>query len=370
MCFIFIIGENWKENVVKKYKSIIFISLVGIFLIYLLSYFNSENKTAFFDILKNKVPYLFIAFSILYIGNINKKKIKITIYIYILCALINSFWSYFQYQKNIEYYTNLYTKGEVIPTLIHHVALSYLLCVCVLFILNNIVKSNLKIEKIINGICLIWIVYFIHILSVRTGILLLYISVFLFSISILITQKKVAFAGSLIVILLLSSYIAYQKIPTLKSKISYTIYGLQQLKTNTDSTNQVSDTRRILSQKIGLNIIKENKLLGIGFGDIQTEMNNIYKKDFPTFSNNVYSKIHNQYLYVFASVGLIFGLIFCILLLLILVQFIKEKNAVFAIAYFCLLLLMFWESFIENQIGNSIFLLICCFGFTNKSNND
>jgi O-antigen ligase len=366
MCFIFLLGEEWINNLKKNYKTLVLVSLSGIFIIYLISIFNSENLNEYFNVFKNKIPYLFIGFSIVTTGKIDKKPLKITKYVFIVCAVLSSFWSYLQYYKNTDYYTHLYTKGEVIPTLIHHISFSLLLCIAVLFILQHLQEAVSKFEKITYCLLLIWLVYYIHILSVRSGIVLLYLSILLFVLHNLFTQKKKWFAAGLLLFIFLSAYYSYEFIPSIKNKIGYTVYGLNQLKTNSDSTNQISDTRRILSDKIGLEIIKKNLFFGTGFGDIKAEMNQIYKSRYPAFDKAVYSRIHNQYLYVMAGAGIISGIIFCILLLLPMISFIKNKNVVFTISYLMILILMFWESFIENQLGTSIFLWVCCMGYVQK----
>jgi len=366
MCCIFLLDKDWKKKLVGNYKSLVIISLTGIFFIYLISYFNSENKTEYWNVIKNKIPFLFIPFTILSTDALDKKQLNICKYVFIFCGLLSSIWSFYYYMQNPEKYIELYSVGQVMPTIIHHVSLSVLLCVTSLFVLNNVLNNNNKIEVIINLILLLWFTYFLHLLSVRTGIVLLYISLFLFALSTLILHKKIVFAGGLVVILLLSFNFSYQKIPTIKNKVDYTVYSLKQYKNNSDTFNQTSDTRRILSDKIGLSIIQQHKYKGVGFGDMQDEMNFIYKTKYPAFTKEVYSKIHNQYLYVIASVGLILGIIFIVCLLLPLVQFIKNKSIVFAISFLLLLMLMLWESFIENQLGSSIFLVICCLGFLDK----
>lgn len=365
MCFVFLLNNNWKSNFKKIITTPIVISFVGIFFIYAISIFTSENKLEYWNIVKNKIPFLFIPLSIVSIDKLNKKFIKISLFVFIASALISSIWSYIQYIQHIEIYEKLYSEGKVIPTLVHHVSFSILLCFAVLFILYIIGQSRNKIEQVILSILLVWFVYFIHILSVRTGIVLLYISILLYAFSILIIHKKLVFAGVLMLLIIANAYYAYEKIPSIKGKIGYTLYSLDMYKKNADTTNHVSDTRRILSYKIGIEILKKHKIYGVGFGNIQQEMNKIYKQEYPSITQDVYSHIHNQYLYVITSAGIILGSLFCILICIPLIEFIKHKNVVFAIAYFLLLLIMLWESYIENQLGTSIFLWLSCIGFAN-----
>jgi O-antigen ligase len=363
---LFLLSEKPETKIKEVFKNLITVTLVGILLIYLLSFFNSENHGEYLKVIKNKIPYLFIPISLVSVQKLSKQQLIFIQYIFIVCCLYSSGWSYYQYLQNSEIYADLYARGEVIPTLIHHVSFAVLLCFAAIFVLNNSIHKNGKTEKIINVFLLIWFIYFLHILSVRTGILLLYVSLFLYGTILLITQKKIVITISLFLLLILSSIISYQKIPTIKSKIAYTFYGIAQYKNKQDTANVVSDARRILSDKIGIEILQKNKMSGVGLGDIKDEMNSIYKQQYPQFNSEVYSHIHNQYLYTICGVGLLIGSLFCILLLLPIIQFIRDKNYVFTLIYGMLLMVMLWEPFIESQIGNSIFLVVCCVGFLSK----
>jgi O-antigen ligase len=363
---LFLLSEKPETKIKEVFKNLISVTLVGILLIYLLSFFNSENHGEYLKVIKNKIPYLFIPISLVSVQKLSKQQLIFIQYIFIVCCLYSSGWSYYQYLQNSEIYADLYARGEVIPTLIHHVSFAVLLCFAAIFVLNNSIHKNGKTEKIINVFLFIWFIYFLHILSVRTGILLLYVSLFLYGVILLITQKKIVITISLFLLLILSSIISYQKIPTIKSKIAYTFYGIAQYKNKQDTANVVSDARRILSDKIGIEILQKNKMSGVGLGDIKDEMNSIYKQQYPQFNSEVYSHIHNQYLYTICGVGLLIGSLFCILLLLPLFQFIRAKNYVFILIYGMLLMVMLWEPFIESQIGNSIFLVVCCVGLLRK----
>lgn len=296
----------------------------------------------------------------------DKKSLNYIEHFFILCALISSGWSFLQYLQNIESYTKLYAQGAVIPTLIHHVSLAVLVAIAALMTLNNLLKENAAFEKTINGILILWFIYFIHILSVRTGLVLLYAGIFLFAIIVLMQHKKKMFALGLTALMLLSAYISYEKIPTIKSKIAYTLYGISQYKNQQDTANQVSDSRRILSDRIGWNLLQQNKCFGVGIGDIQDEMNVVYQHQYPQFKKEVYAHIHNQYLYTACGVGLLSGLLFCVLVFLPFIQYVRERKPVFAIAYLMLLLVMCWEPFVENQLGTSIFLLLCSWAHISK----
>ncbi|MEN9449090.1 MAG: hypothetical protein RJA25_2380, partial [Bacteroidota bacterium] len=157
--------KNWK----KYQTSLIGISFFIIVLVYFIPILYSQNQVSFWNIFKNKIPFLFLPMTILSIGYIEKKWTDLLTYLFIICCLLSSIWSYHQYLQNIDLYTNLYTHGQVLPTLIHHIPFAVLLSIGLLFSLFNMLKKISVKEKIVNAFFAIWLFYFIHVLSVRTG---------------------------------------------------------------------------------------------------------------------------------------------------------------------------------------------------------
>lgn len=63
-CFLFLRVKIGKVVLPQTFKTLLGISFSGIFIIYLLSGFNSTNHAEYFNILKNKTPFLFIPVSL------------------------------------------------------------------------------------------------------------------------------------------------------------------------------------------------------------------------------------------------------------------------------------------------------------------
>jgi O-antigen ligase len=70
-----------------------------------------------------------------------------------------------------------------------------------------------------------------------------------------------------------------------------------------------SDAQRLLSIQYGVRIAEENPLLGVGVGDIKTEMDKLYNQS--AGSEFVKSKLpHNQFVYFLAASGIVGFLVF------------------------------------------------------------
>jgi len=362
MCILFI--PAWKEMNVRRLKTNLVSAISVIGFIYVLSFLNSENKSEYIEVVKNKIPFLFIPLSIITVGEITSRP-KLLAVVFLACCFISSLYTFYFYATDISGYALLYETGNVLPTLIHHVDFAVLLSFSALLSLH-IFLNAVKWEKYIALFLFIWFVYFIHLFAVRTALVLLYISVIFYAVSFIMQKKKIKEGFGALLFLVVTAIVAYHYIPAVKTKIGYTLYGLDQFRYAKDSTNSVSDSRRFLSDKIGWQIFSEHKVTGVGIGDVQDEMNNIYKKNHPEFSKEVFSHIHNQYLFMAAGTGFIGVTLFIAALLVLFLYFIRTKNIYISLCFFSLLLVMQWEPFIENQLGASIFLITCCLGFTIK----
>lgn len=363
MCVLFLLDKNWKVVFKQYFKSWFTLSFFMIAFIHLISYFNSENHIVYLDELKNKIPFLFIPFTLLAVEKIEEKKMHYVFAIFIFCCLITSIYSYINYRNELASNLEMYSKGEVMKTIVHHIYFSILCSIAAIFCAEILTKKYTFFVRFSAGISLFWLFIFIHVLSVRTGIFILYLLlIFYVFLRFLDTRKYLYFVG-FIVSLIITGFILFETIPTIKNKIDYTKYSIEQLKNNTDSLNTYSDPRRILSDKLGIEIIQKNKLFGVGIGDVQDELNAIYKERFPNFSEAVYARIHNQYLTTTAGVGLFLGFVFCLCLFLPNLFFFVKKDYLFFTIYSSLLIVMLWEPVLKTQIGTSIFLVICCIGF-------
>ena len=363
MCMLFILDAKVKTNSKKFFKSSFSIALFIIALIHLVSFFNSENHLSYLDEIKNKIPFLFIPISLLTVEKVDEKKIQFIFIFFISCCVISSVYSYYHYRIDLANNLELYSKGEVMKTIVHHIYYSVLCSIGCIFCVEILFKTTSNFIKLALGIVLFWLYVFIHVMSVRTGIFSVYFLILLYIFLHFISTRKYMYLAGFIGLIIVIGFMLFEKIPTIKNKIDYTKYSFEQLKNNTDSLNNYSDPRRILSDKLGIEIIQKNKLVGVGIGDVQDELNTIYKTRYPNFSSAVYARIHNQYLETTASLGLPLGIVFIICLMFPLFYFVRKKDHLFITIYSSILVVMCWEPFLKTQIGTSIFLIISCIGF-------
>jgi O-antigen ligase len=114
-------------------------------------------------------------------------------------------------------------------------------------------------------------------------------------------------------------------------------------------------------------IIKENWIMGVGPGNVQKKLNECYSnytyKNYDDFSHTIYNS-HNQYLDIVLKYG-IFGLI---VFLIFLLWGINNKNLIYHVFLFIILIGLVTENLFDRQIGVVFFTFFNSLFFINKIN--
>jgi O-antigen ligase len=154
------------------------------------------------------------------------------------------------------------------------------------------------------GAAILFLFLFLHILSVRSGIVGLYL-VLLFSLGWYVWHTRRWGIGLIaLIILLLVPAIARETMPSFRMRVDYMIWDWQQYRQN--SGNSYSDAERMISLRVGWQLWQEHPWFGIGAGDLPTEVQRVVDARYPQYSDA--PKLpHNQFLYILTGTGL-FGL--------------------------------------------------------------
>jgi O-antigen ligase len=310
-----------------------------------ISFFWTENTNFFLERMQVKLPLIL---SVLMIGVLNfessniKKLFNIILGIFLLSAIP----SVFIYFTNMDLCNRFILMGRAIHTpFVSHIRYSLMLVVCFQIALYYAYSERSKIYSFVAFLFF----GFIHILSVRSAMVTLYASLFVFVFYFIVTSdysKWIKF-GVFIGMFLLAFGATY--IPSIQNKIAYMRYDL----TNYSQGNlrDHSDGERIQSIMNGVEIIKHNPMLGVGEGDLRDE---IYKLSLAMKENSqiTVSKMpHNQFIWTFASTGII-GVVFLFLFLILYIgRGFAELNMLMMMFGVTLFLSMLFEQTLESQVG-------------------
>ncbi len=321
------------------------IALLLLFFIYAIG--GLIKNPSFLEVLnlwKDKIVFLLLAISITALpGN---KKLDTLLLVGINLLIIGvGVYAISNYILDYRFWEDAYSKGNVLPTFLHHSKYTFLIIINGIYVYRLTKSSSNKLKKVGLAVCLYYFLL-LHLLAIKTGLLLLYVSIIWMVWIEIKSYKKFVF----IPIVLISLY-GSTKLPLIKNKIDYLLYDMHQLD-RADFYNY-SDARRIISIKKGIEIFKHHKYVGVGYCNVKNEIQQAYKTTYGYFDDTKMMYPHNTYVHLAAGGG-----IWAILLLIAAILF--TEYAVKGNKYSFLMLCLFglfacWEALLEQQKG--IFLL-------------
>lgn len=259
------------------------------------------------------------------------------------------------YLLDMDLYNTLYAQGQVIPTPIMHSRYSIMVAVAIYCggYINSKLRDSLR-NRMIYGIGTVLMVLFLHILAVRTGLVSFYISLLIVMVWYIIRSRHYLWGilGLLVVCGMVASSLLH--IPTLRNKLSYTIYSINQIRSG-DRIDNLSDAYRIASISAGLHIGNSSPIIGVGMGDVKEETDRYVKQYYPSLRHTVYTP-QSQFVLSYAGLGVL-G-VFALLLLTIVPAFYFRAHY-FSLGIFGVFLTMLIvEQVLETQVGMAIYTLV------------
>lgn len=285
-----------------------FILIFGLYLISgLLSSSISGASTS--RIIELKMLYISIPIAFLYAHKLSNKHVFSLLWVFIIGTAITALLSTSYYLINLERIHQSYEKSKIMPLAGNHIRYSLLIVSAILSCYYLYTKStyaffySLKKEKKIILIIGIFLVIFLHILAVRSGLFAYYATLGLIILSVLLKRKQSKKSIKLLPILLIP-LCALFLLPTARTKIENTINDLQKYN-SVYSANYQSMTARLFSWKAGFEVFKENPYFGTGIGDLKEDVDLVYIAKYATIKPNKRLIPHNQFLYCLAAIGIL-----------------------------------------------------------------
>jgi O-antigen ligase len=327
------------------------------FLFLLLSFFYSDNLRYLGERLQIKIPILLYALIWPSIGVLSKQQFKIIFYSLIGVCVISAGGILTNYALHFEEINQLYLQSKIMPGPINHIRYSLLIvfAICVIYYYIKQQYTGSKTEKKLLVAAALFLILFLHIYSVRSGLLTLYAVIAIGIINQVIATKnykQVGVAvGALIGIVMISLAIS----PTMRNKLINTKQDVN-VYTNHEDPNYNSLATRMVSYKTALEIAKENIWLGCGQGDLRDKNDALFKRDYPSIITPIIP--HNQFIYYLAATGLIGLIIFSFAFTAPIWVNKFYRLELMQFAYAILLIAFQFEAMLESQIGMACTLLM------------
>lgn len=213
-------------------------------------------------------------------------------------------------------------------------------------------------ERWVYGILAVYLFYFLHVLSVRSGLALGYIGILLlvaFYFRHLRRWKQIVMIGILVV----APVTAYKTMHGFEQKINYTLYDLNKFRQG--EGEQYSDSERWQTWRAGIVIGNRHPFFGTGTGHFRSELETYYKTE---LNKTAFERPHNQFINVFVIFGL-FGLtVFLFVLIYPMTFAFFWKQPLVPTMYIMQCISLMVEHPLDTTVGTSIFLLITLVGLS------
>ena len=297
---------------VQKLKDIFkdrtMIPLTLVFIVVLISGLYGQDGSSWMTAVRVKLPFLLLPLAYYFGPPLGLKSVLQLHYWLVVISLIVGLPVFFLILQDLDSATDLISRGQSVETPIEHVKYSMTVAYAaitawVLYRHDHV--SSYSSRWLLVAAALLAIL--LHIIAIRTGLIIFYVS--LLSLTIFYLSRKTDRMIGLIMMIGAISIplISIQLVPTLKHKIGYMLHDWSEYQKDEKGASY-SDSERMLSYKGALSIIKSSPLLGVGYGDVRTEVKDYYKKE--AQRPDLYKLPHSQYLTYLSGVGIIGFLIF------------------------------------------------------------
>jgi hypothetical protein len=286
---VFIITCLFHKNIMSQLKIFFFSpvlwSMSLLFFVPLISGLWSEEHTKWLDIIRIKLPLLLFPVCFADLKNFKQKDWEKISYSFLILICTGVCWSLWQYFQHIETINANYLKASTIQTPLgnDHVRFSLLVTIGILNAVFLLFKIGSKQGKVITGLLILTILFFIsylHVLAVRTGLMCFYSGIFIFIIWVVWKQRNEKRYIWILSLVFLLPVISYFVVPTFQNRIKYLKYDLSLVRKKVFVSGS-NDGNRFFSIKAGWQLLRQNPVTGVGFGDIEKETNKIYEVNNP-----------------------------------------------------------------------------------------
>lgn len=320
-----------------------------------LSFFWSDDKAYWLRLVQTALPFLVLPWVLANLPDISDRQWKSTLYLLIWFMTAVCIGVGINFVMHFDAMIEGLGRGNPIPVPRSHVRFSLILATTIIaggWLWQQGFFLWRRWERKILGIAVLFLFFFIHVLSVRGGLFSLYAGLFFLSVRYIWISRRWLVGLGVLFGLTAALVIAATSVPSLNRRIGYMLYDWGRFRTQNEGY-LYSDASRWISMRVGWQLWEESPVLGTGAGDLMEETRKMTARLFPEYAQEARLP-HNQFLFVMASTGLPGLAAFLTALIL---PFYRNRRK----ALFTTFQVMAWASFliectIENAIGVAWFL--------------
>lgn len=324
--------------------------------IYALTWFWSVDKHTWDIRWQTKFPFLLLPLAFSFMPRFTAKQLQILTFSFGILLLVSAFYSMSFLILDPETYIKKYRYSVMLPTLPKEDHLRASIAIVIFIVWSVYVWPFLQRSvKWVVGICVGILVVYIHILAAKSGLISLYL--FLIGLGVYFSFSKKKLIGIIVIIAIPVFIMAGVKyVPTFRERLNYIDFTWFMFK-HGDVSGNYGDINRLYSYKIALRLIQQHPVLGVGTGDMFTEMTKGYERLYPNVPKEAILMPHNQFLVVALGCGIPAMLLFTVWVFMPLAGLRKNRQSFFFFMVWLILFLQLMiEPVLEVQLGVFVYL--------------
>lgn len=324
---------------------------------YGVSFFWSDDIADWSNRYTVKAPVLLLPLAFALLPAFTAKQLRVFTITGCAIFLVTVTYSLQFYISDPVYYAEQYVYSHTLPVLPEndHIRYSLSISLFIVWCVYSWVFLNANWQKWAVGITVVVLSIYLHILAARTGLVVWYMFVLLWTIRYALKKSFLTGAG-LVASLIIVAFLAVKNIPTLEKRVWYFTHSISLYKKG-EMQSGYSDIGRLISYKVAGAIISDNLLIGVGSGDMQHEMQKGYDKQFKDVPDQYRLLPHNQFFIVMLATGIMGLLLFVVWVIMPLAWLYNASRTFYLfVVWFSLVLTMFIEPMLEVQFGVFVYL--------------
>ncbi len=258
-----------------------------------------------------QLPFLILPFSFWLLPPLPSRYLRWLWLLLIAMTILAATGATANYLLHAQQINEAYLHSKVMPTEPDHIRFSLIITLAiaagVMLLVHGVVRSGFR-PWLIGAI--VALALFLHLLAVRSGEMTFYALGCLSVLYLILRKQQWKQAGVLAAILLLLPVLSFVAFPTFRNKLYNTQEDVSTIEQSSAGKN-FSIASRVYSYNAAWSVWQDNKLIGVGKPDLESEMARRYAKLYPQLTADFYIQPHNQYIYNLAAYGAIGLLVFC-----------------------------------------------------------
>jgi O-antigen ligase len=354
--FVLTIHRIWRNFI----RQPVYWSLGLLLLIPFLSGLWSEEHGFWLSNVRVRIPFLSLPLTFASLPRFNQRQYRFMVLFFVVLMTIVGIGVSINFYLHKTEVMELLRMGRSVPVPRSHIRFSLLVALAILFCFFSLRQISLHFsapQRWSLALCGIFLFGFIHLLSVRSGIAAMYVGVLVYAFHAALLSRKWLVSSILMLAFCVTAYLAVQYVPSLAMRLGYMRYDLAQYEQGNGSL--YSDSGRFASVSAGWQVAKDHVLIGTGTGDLPKAVEKATLMQHPEFEGSV-KLPHNQWLFIFASTGLL-GLVCSVFALFCWLGYKRLRRSSLLVGFQAIVFVSFLVEYtLETSIGVAFFLFFYC----------